>query len=95
MAVDREFITPWIKIALPALDELRDSDPTFENVKVVEQHSIMNSLDNLRTFPWLAEREKQGSLSLHGWWFDMDGGALWCHSQPDHTFTQLIPSASD
>jgi carbonic anhydrase len=55
----------------------------------------MNSLDNLRTFPWLAEREKQGSLSLHGWWFDMDGGALWCHSPPDRTFTQLIPSASE
>ena len=94
-AEDREFITPWIKIALPALDELRGSDPKFENIKAVEQHSIMNSLNNLRTFPWLAEREKQGSLALHGWWFDMDSGALWCHSPPDRSFTQMIPSVSE
>ena len=95
VARDREFIAPWIKIALPALETLRDNDPQFEDNKQAEQHSIMNSLDNLRTFPWLAEREANGKLSLHGWWFDMDNGALWCYEPLKKCFSQMIPSEQD
>lgn len=28
------------------------------------------------TFPWVAERVNQGSLALHGWYFDLGRGAL-------------------
>ena len=92
---NREFITPWIKIALPAIENLRASDPQFEDNANVEQHSIVNSLENLRTFPWLAEREATGKLSLHGWWFDMDNGALWCYEPLKKCFSKMIPSGQD
>ena len=92
---NREFITPWIKIALPAIENLRASDPQFEDNANVEQHSIVNSLENLRTFPWLAERETTGKLSLHGWWFDMDNGALWCYEPLKKCFSKMIPSGQD
>ena len=95
VAKNREFITPWIKIALPAIENLRASDPQFEDNANVEQHSIVNSLENLRTFPWLAEREATGKLSLHGWWFDMDNGALWCYEPLKKCFSKMIPSGQD
>lgn len=34
------------------------------------------SLENIRTFPWIVEREEAGKLSVHGWYFDIHSGHL-------------------
>jgi carbonic anhydrase len=41
-----------------------------------EQAGVRASLDNLRTFPWVRDREAEGRLQLHGWYFDLDQGEL-------------------
>src|SRR4030067_636247 len=43
--------------------------------RACEQKAILVSLNNLMTFPWIRERVEQGSLTLHGWDFDIEGGA--------------------
>ena len=40
----------------------------------LEQASIACSLENLMTFPYVAEAVKRGDLALHGAWFDIDTG---------------------
>jgi carbonic anhydrase len=35
------------------------------------------SLENLRTFPWIAERENDGRLKLHGGHFSIGEGRLY------------------
>jgi carbonic anhydrase len=40
----------------------------------LEQASIARSLENLRTFPYVADAVQRGDLSLHGAWFDIDTG---------------------
>ena len=44
---------------------------------LVERASVLNSVRNLRGYPWLAERCAAGTLTLHGWWFDLQTGDLW------------------
>jgi carbonic anhydrase len=41
-----------------------------------EQEVVKLSLDNLMTFPWLAEPVSIGTLRLHGMRFDIRSGAL-------------------
>ena len=41
-----------------------------------EQRAILISLRNLMTFPWIRERVEQGTLALHGWYFDIERGEL-------------------
>ena len=43
---------------------------------VASPQSVQLSLEHLRTFPWIAERERAGSLTLHGAWFDISLGEL-------------------
>ena len=38
---------------------------------------IRNSLNNLRTFPYVREGEAEGTLAVHGAWFDIGTGELW------------------
>jgi carbonic anhydrase len=50
-----------------------------------EHEAVKVSLENLRSFPWLAAREANRSLRLHGASFDIRTGVLEL-LQPDGTF---------
>jgi carbonic anhydrase len=73
------FIINWMEIAVPArervLTELADKDAALQQ-RAAEQAGILLSLENLHSFPFIHERVAQGSLSLHGWYFDLAEGAL-------------------
>jgi carbonic anhydrase len=42
----------------------------------LEQESVLVSLRNLETFPFVREQVAQGLLTLHGAWFDIGSGRL-------------------
>src|SRR5471030_899457 len=42
-----------------------------------EQGAVVNSVRNLMSFPWLAEKVKAGTLVLHAWWFNLTKGQLY------------------
>jgi len=91
--MQRDFIGPWVEIADMAcwhyLKANHSEDREHIDQTQLEQWSIRNSLDNLRTFPWLAERVAAGNLSLHGWWFDLDHGQLWGLDSEGKDFVRL------
>ncbi|MBL0942165.1 MAG: carbonic anhydrase [Alphaproteobacteria bacterium] len=75
----RSFLTKWMELAKVAHDTTIEShaDNTLaEKIHLCGQHSLVNSLKNLRTFPWIEESIKQGELSLHAWNFNMSNGTL-------------------
>ena len=87
---DRDFIKPWIKIAMPVMIKFAKAsmkDPEFHEV---EKASIVNSIENLRTFPWLKFLEDSGDLKIHGWWFDMERGALWAFDSTKKVFQPML-----
>ena len=73
------FITSWMSIATPAkekvLAELPGKDATLQQ-RATEQAAILLSIENLHSFPWIDQRVKDGVLSLHGWYFDLQAGEL-------------------
>lgn len=75
----REFIVPWVRTAADACP--CDADGNVPDQKTVEHAGIRLSLENLKTFPWVAERLETGDLHLHGLWFDMQAGRL-CEIDP-------------
>lgn len=74
-----EFIPQWMDIARPVRDAVLREHPdadAAERQRLVEQASIRNSLDNLRGFPFVAEAEAAGRLTLHGLYFDIGQATL-------------------
>jgi carbonic anhydrase len=88
-----EFIAAWVAIASTArervLRDMPDASPT-EQARTCGQIAITVSLQNLLTFPWVRERVEQGSVSLHGWYFDIDAGELSAYSEEAQAFTALV-----
>ena len=73
------FVSHWMSIAEPAREKIRAQSPGDDAAmqqRATEQASILLSLENLRSFPFIAERVASGRLSLHGWYFDLAHGEL-------------------
>jgi carbonic anhydrase len=58
----------------------------------VECMSVRKSIANLRTFPYIREREQDGRLTLHGAWFDISEGVLWIYDPDTEEFSPAIQS---
>jgi carbonic anhydrase len=83
-----DFIGPWLTIAKDACEQVLanredKADATLsiarlkEYAYLVERQSVLNSIDNLKTYSWIRELVDAGELQLHGWWFDLETGDLW------------------
>ena len=52
----------------------------------MEWGAVKASLANLRTFPWVAERERDGRLTLHGAHFSIAEGRLYVLDEAEDAF---------
>lgn len=73
------YITEWMDLAGKARKKVLKEfagKPEEEQAVACEKASVLVSLENLLTFPWVRERVVEGTLQLHGWYFDLGEGAL-------------------
>ena len=84
-AVATDFLVPWINIAARAKARVLACDDGGDTQLACEQAAIALSLENLRGYPWVAERLIEGSLQMHGAHFDIRHGILTL-LQPDGSF---------
>ena len=82
------FIAEWVKLLREARDQVRANHPDVDAEAFLEMEwaAVKASLANLRTFPWIAEREQAGRLTLHGAHFSIAEGRLYVLDEAEETF---------
>jgi carbonic anhydrase len=71
------FIDRWMSIAAPVRALARPEEVNDEAVMhQCETAAVGHSLDNLMTYPWIAERVEAGTLALYGMHYDIYSGSL-------------------
>lgn len=70
------FIGRWMDILRSRYDYVADIDDAQDKARAFEKMAVLTSLDNLMTFPFVAEAVEGGQLSLHGLWTDIGEGGL-------------------
>jgi len=71
---DSDFIGKWVSVAQPAKEKAAKRDGDMQ--QNCEEESVINSLANLTTFPWIKEKIESGNLKIHGWRFSLEDGSL-------------------
>src|SRR5436190_22567349 len=88
-----DYVSTWTAVAQTVRDvAVHDlaGRPREQIVRAVEQAAVVNSVANLMTFPWLAERVSAGKLVLHAWWFNLTEGQLYAFNSEQATFDPVV-----
>jgi len=82
------FIADWVRMLDGARDKVRAHHRELDRVAFLdmEREAVKVSLANLRTFPWIVEREKAGELKLHGAHFAISEGRLYVLDEAESEF---------
>ncbi|MDQ0457402.1 carbonic anhydrase [Rhizobium paknamense] len=88
-----DFIGKWMNLVRPAAEQIQNASvlTDTERQTAMERISIRNSIENLRTFPYVRALEEEGKLKIHGAWFDISNGELWIMDPESLDFRRLDP----
>ena len=89
LAAGIPFLSAWIDLLAPALKQSAQVQDHAKRHEAMERDCIRLSLDNLMTFPFIAERVKAGTLSLHGARFGIADGKLEVLDRGSGTFASV------
>ncbi len=85
-------VEAWISWLVDKSKEAADGIPDCERevrARACEQASVRNSLENLKTYPWIRRRLEEGSLQATAWYFDMVQGSLWAFDPDSEKFVRI------
>ena len=89
---EAKFISRWMSMLddarLAVLKDNPNASPE-ERQRALELEGVKQTLTNLRTFPFVREREEQGQLQLHGAHFDIKSGTLSVYDNETKKFQSL------
>jgi carbonic anhydrase len=89
-----DFIGKWISLISPAAARAGPADTPFDDyIERLALASIVEGLANLRGFPWIVERERQGKLGLHGTYFGISKGSLLALDEATGRFEPIAAEA--
>lgn len=72
-----DFIGPWMSLIKPAAERLGPPQGSLDDyARRLGEAAVIHTLTNLRTFPYVREREASGKLALHGAIFGTADGRL-------------------
>jgi len=80
------FVGRWMDILRPGFERVQGIENEDERRRALEKEAVLVSLENLMSFPFVAESVEQGMLSLHGVWLDIGEGGVEQYHPASETF---------
>ena len=88
----KKFINKWMELACNAhagtIKQYAQA-PLEEQISTCAHYSLINSLQNLKTFPWIKSRVQNNALFLHSWYFDLATGIIDIYDEKNNIFETL------
>jgi carbonic anhydrase len=92
------FVSQWMSIAGEAkarvLAKLPNGD-VDSLCRECEKESIVTSMNNLKTFPFIREAMESRGMDILGVYFDLEQGQLWVYDDTHGAFQELTPHQHD
>lgn len=73
-------VRKWLEVSREVkgrVDRLMTGDSPEEREWLTEQVNVLVQMKNLLTYPYVAERYRQGKLNIHGWHYIIETGEIY------------------
>ncbi len=94
---DFQFLRDWLNIGAQAKEQVFqrfECSSDAEKIRALEQATILVSIENLLSFPWIKDKCDREELQIHGWYFDMEEGQLLEYTPINSCFEKIGCSES-
>ena len=85
---DLPLVGAWLEAMRPVYEQMAASHEAID-MDEMERRSVVHSLNNLLTFPFVAGAVAAGTLALHGAWYDVGTGALLAFNRRTDSFVNV------
>jgi carbonic anhydrase len=82
------FVGAWLNLLRPGFERVKTTAEP-EIIPALERESVVISLENLLTFPFVSTAVEAGDMSLHGLWQDIGEGSLWQYAPESRSFEPI------
>ena len=83
----------WLELGksakMSAILSLGVNAPKEELLRLTEKLSIMKQIENILTYPIVKKRFENGSLAIHGWYYDIETGDIDYYNAETYEFLSL------
>lgn len=83
------FVGRWMDILRPGFDKVKDIEDEGDRKTALEKQAALTSLENLMTFPFVADAVKSGDLALHAIWHNIGEGTIEQYVPAEQGFRQV------
>lgn len=83
----------WTSVAEPAARQVLNDMPKAsldDQACACSRKAIAASLENLKSYPWIADKIIRQHMNLHGWYFNLANGDLEEYNSEQETFHSLL-----
>ena len=84
-----KWLTLGEKAKTMALQALDASTPHEDLLRATERLSIITQIENLLTYPYVKKLVEEQKLFIHGWYYDIQTGAIEYYDPSDYQFKSL------
>jgi len=89
---DMPHLRDWLNLSVPVRDAVlkhyRDvSQETMQ--RVTEEENVLLQLHNIQTYPFVMRALDEGSLHLHGWYYNIGTGSIYSYSPSEDVFALI------
>jgi carbonic anhydrase len=83
------FVGRWMDALRPGFERVKGMEYGDEQFQALEKVGVQVSLENLMSFPFVADRVKSGELTLHGLWYDIRDGIVESYDAESDSFQRI------
>jgi carbonic anhydrase len=83
----------WLKIAAPVKDVVNSFYHCLSREscqRITEEENILAQLRNIETYPFVAKALNEGTLHLHGWYYEIGTGEVYSYNPAKDAFEKII-----
>ncbi|MEM6488790.1 MAG: carbonic anhydrase [Pseudomonadota bacterium] len=81
-----DYIGQWVTLLRPAYERVAHEPDRTRRLSLLEREGVITSLQNLMTFPFVADAVQAGNLTLHGTYLDIGSGTMSVYNPALGTF---------
>ncbi|MBU0744382.1 MAG: carbonic anhydrase [Gammaproteobacteria bacterium] len=85
-------LNKWLEYANSSYQRFKNNpltDSLLSPCDLLSQVNVLQQLDNLKTYPQVAQRLQTNQLTIHGWWFDLATANVFHYDQSQEKFVLI------